>query len=206
MQFSNLIFLESFDILSETVRKKAQETSLCSDSSFEIWSSGEYLNCAGNALATLAVLPLVCPSTCNYFLIQALRDHIARMAENARFEGDWNTVRRILTEDTSLSIYDTWSFIMENMSPQDWFGNFVPNLVQALKAIRLRRRYFSVLSDTRPVRKPQRKRGYNDKGSRRSPHQVPKWRKRSEKDKEKIVVKEPPAFAWFFILTRRGSD
>lgn len=193
------IFDQTWEVLRNPCGKIAEETSLCSDNPMELWCSGEFLTDANRALAVLAVLPLVCPSTRNYSCLHSLREHIAKMVDNYRHEGKWEIVGRILSTTTSLQVYDSWMIIMENMTPNEWFGNFVPLLVQALKSLRWRKVYQFVTEDPRPVRKPQRKRGYNDKGSQRPPH---KWLPRNAYVRKDILeptkVKEPRSFAWFW--------
>jgi hypothetical protein len=61
----------------------------------------------------------------------------------------------------------TYSFLREFFSPEDIFGNLVPLMKRLVRGIKVR--------EPRPprrVRKPQRKRGYDDKGSLLLPHEV----------------------------------
>lgn len=192
------VFDQTWEVISTPCGKIAEETSLCSDNPQEIWCSGEFLTDANHALALLAVLPLVCPSTRNYSCQQSIREHVARIADNYKLEGNWSIVGRILSTTSGLQVYDCWTIIQETMTTNEWFGNFVPLLVQAFRAVRWRKVYRFVTEDHRPVRKPQRKRGYSDKGSQRPSH---KWIPVNAYAREDILkptkVKEPRSFAWF---------
>lgn len=201
----NETFSEAWDTLAPYVKKFSHETSLCSDNPMELFVSAEFLVTAKDALATLAVLPLATPSTRNFAFMEKIRNHISLMASKYRYEGDWRLVGEILTNTDSLSVYQTWKVILGNMTSHDFFGNFVPRMVAAMKAMRLRRRYTSVVEDTRPVKYPQRVSGYNDKGSRRPDH---KWMPREAYAREELhqmPVKEPRGFAWFGVQKNRGS-
>jgi hypothetical protein len=203
----NKVFLETWDSIGDLSRKIAAEASSCPDSPKELWVSGEFLRTAKDALALLCVMPLCIPSTRNYFLIQNLRNHLARMASNYRLEGDWFLVGQLLKQDTGLQVYVIWKTILASMTPQDWFGNFVPRLRSAIKALRWRTVYSSVVTDNRPVRWPQRKRVYDDKGSWRLSHErIPReaWVTR-ENNFIKVTPKEPASFAWFWLWRIEGS-
>lgn len=190
--------------LRKSVMNFSARTSWCSDIPVELQASGEYLTCPRSCLAVLAVLPLVLPSTRNYFLIDNLRAHIGRMAENYNNEGLWTNVASLLERTTSLDVYSTWTIILNMMSTHDFFGNFLPEMERAIRSLRVRTIHSSVMKDTRPIKKPQRKRGYHDKGSRRDPSQ---WLPRTIPSdlvsiKPKNVIKIPPAFAWFDLYKR----
>lgn len=205
MEF-NETFSNSWKVLGPQVKKYSQETSLCPDLSMEFFVSAEFLKSAKDALAVLAILPLVCPSTRNYFLIESLRNHIGKMASTYQYQGDWAVVREILTTTDSLSVYQSWVHILPRMSEGDFYGNFVPRMVQALKSIKLRRRYISVMEDTRKVKKPQRKRGYSDKGSRRPFHKWLPWNAYAKEELHQTPVKEPRSFQWFGVKQNRRSE
>lgn len=205
MKLSNQEFFRTYDILRSHCEKKAEEASLYPDLPKRIWISDCFVRNANEALAVLAALPLVCPSTRNYDLISDLRQHIAKMASTYRYEGQWKIVAEILSTTDSMVIDPTWNLITENMSKEDWFGNFVPKLVQAIKALRWQKVYHSVVEDTRPYHRPQRKRGYNDKGSSRPNH---KWLPRyayAREDSFYLTVKEPLPFRWYHSYRKRRS-
>jgi hypothetical protein len=165
-----------------------------------LWVKGEYLRNARQAVAVLLVLPLVLPGTRSYYLISDLRDHIQRMAENHSGEGGWNVVREILQQSTSLDIYSSWNIVLKNSSSEDWFGNWIPELLRAKRSLKVQTVYQSVSDDTRPFRRPQRKRGYDDKGSLLDNSLKGRNLPLPAKEKLKIQVKIPRGFAWFSCL------
>lgn len=198
-------FNRSWEILGPDVRNFSARTSSSPDLELEFRCSQEFLVTARDALAVLAVLPLVSKGTRSYFQIESIRNHIATMACQYRYQGDWEVVGSLLQHSNSLQVYDTWKVIMSTMNAYDWFGNFLPHLKRAVKALTLVPRYISVVEDTRVVKEPQRKRGYDDKGSRKSSH---KWTPGPPLKREKELkkpVKEPPSFAWFGVQRGRGS-
>jgi hypothetical protein len=204
--YFNKVFLETWGFIGDLSKKIAAEASSCPDSPNELWVSSEFLRTADDALALMCVMPLCIPSTRNYFLIQHLRDHLAGMATNYRLEGHWSLVGELLQQDTGLQCHVIWKAILSKMNPQDWFGNFVPRLVSAIKALRWRQMYHSVVSDNRPVRRPLRKRGYDDKGSWRPLHERrPRETWVREDNLVKVTAKEPPSYAWFWLWRTRGS-
>jgi hypothetical protein len=202
----NKVFLETWDSIGDLSRKIAAEASSCPDSPKELWVSDEFLRTAKDALALLCVMPLCIPSTRNYFLIQNLRSHLARMASNYRLEGNWFLVKQLLEQDTGLQVYGNWKTVLANMTSQDWFGNFVPRLWRAIKALRWRTVYSSVVTDNRPVRRPRRKRGYDDKGSWRLSHErKPRESWVREDNLIKVTPREPASHAWFWLWRVEGS-
>jgi hypothetical protein len=128
------------------------------------------------------------------------------MASNYRLEGNWILVKQLLEQDTGLQVYDNWKTVLANMTHQDWFGNFVPRLRRAIKALRWRTVYSSVVTENRPVRWPLRKRGYDDKGSWRLSHErTPRESWVREDNLIKVTPREPAPFAWFWLWRIKGS-
>lgn len=205
MQFLD-VFNPTWDLLMEESRGELNSlrSSLQSDPFPEVWVSGEFLHSAQDALAVLAVLPFAFESR-NYFQIQEFRDHLGRMTQNYNFQGDWEFVGEILQTTDSTEVYSTWEILFKRFNEHDWFGNFVPRLISAMKALRIRTKYHSVVEDLRPVRKPKRRRGYNDKGSKRSSHQwLPQEYPELERKKPRIDIKEPKPLFWFWRY-QKGS-
>lgn len=197
-------FNSAWKLIEADVRKFSHETSSCPDIPRRIWFSGEYLKGAREALAFLSILPLVNPSTRNYFQIEAVRNHIGRMASNHRHEGKWKIVAEVLQSTSSLSVYETWKIILSYMNPQDFFGNFVPEMRRALRSVLWKQEYFSVTEDTRPVRIPQRKRGYDDKGSRRPSHHQFDYFSFAREELPETIIRTPDPFAWFWDYEQRN--
>lgn len=93
-------------------------------------------------------------------------EHIAQLAYRYRYAGEWHRVQGFLES------YDTPEvFITEYLSGKsldDFFGNF---LRMCDRYIRYHRRSYRDIQQKGPVRRPNRKRGYSDKGTLRPNHQ-----------------------------------
>jgi len=208
MEFNNQIFNQTWFNekynLSQAVlyRRGSLERSSYSDSPKEYWYSSAFRLDAKRSIALLAVLPLFAGGR-KYDQIDSLRLKIAKMASNYRLEGDWKLVGEILQRTVSLDIHSTWSIIAKTMTTNVWFGNFLPLMLEAVKALRLRTIYSSVTTDKRKVQYPKRKRGYDDKGSMTPSH---KWLPKQgnlltqEREKVEIVPKIPPRYAWWWRM------
>jgi hypothetical protein len=195
----NKVFTESWKFLSST-NFFAELTSSSPDIPQRFWVKDSYLRNAREAIAVLLVLPLVLPGSRSYFLISDLRDHIKKMAENYRSEGEWEIVREILQSSTSLDIYSSWTIRLNRVSTEDWFGNWIPELRRAKRSLKVQQCYSSVSTDTRPYLEPRRKRGYDDKGSLLDNSLKGRNQPRPERAKPKILAKIPRGFAWFLCL------
>lgn len=168
-------FLSTFNQSWETLGKEylvnqnSRVTSPSPDSPVQLWIDESYLRSPEDALAVLAVIPIFANSR-NYFRLERLREHIGQMAYNYRYEGRWKIVGEILSTTTSLSFREVWSQILVLFNENDWYGNFLKRMRIRMRKLRYVKVYSSVISDNRPVRKPQRKRGYDDKGTWRPIH------------------------------------
>lgn len=94
-------------------------------------------------------------------------DHLAKMAYNYKYEGHWRTVQEILELSTMMP-YQITEVLLRKMSPEDYFGNFVPLVKRVTKRIRFVKVY---QNNRNRVKRTQRKRGYDDKGTLRLSHQ-----------------------------------
>jgi hypothetical protein len=82
------------------------------------------------------------------------------------------------------------------------FGWILPRAINFLtKRLIAKRVYYSVATDSRPVSKPQRKRGYTDKGYRRPSHMwLPRFiheTRVAKKEDKRSDVRTPPDYQWF---------
>lgn len=195
MNFS-VVFESFWESHGNRVKQFSDETSPCPDLPMELWVKAEYLSSARDAMCLLLLIPLVVPSTRNYALLESLRGHMAKMCSNYGSQGNWKVVQAVLEQTDSCSVYQSWSIILDHMSPEDFFGNIVPRMMRLLKVLRYRPLYSSVVGDTRFVRKPQRKRGYDDKGSLSLIH---RWLPRVSLEDHKNIVQPycPQPFAWW---------
>lgn len=200
-------FNHTWEIISMEVHGELNSlrTSLQSDIPTEVSLSGEVLRNSYDALSVLLVLPFLGGSR-NYFQIQRIRDTLGKMAHNYSYQGNWNVVGEILEQTDSLDIRSTWIIIFKNINENDWYGNYVPRILRAIKGLKVTKVYSFVSEDTRPVKQPQRKRGYNDKGSQRLSHQwLPsEYQPVGVKISQKLI-KEPISLFWFWRYLRRGS-
>lgn len=89
------------------------------------------------------------------------RERAHKIAQKYKYEGQWLKVKEILDlQTTAPGKILQWYFT--NHNPEDWFGD---NLRRIIKIIRLAKSYNPYLETKGKVKYPQRKRGYNDKGS-----------------------------------------
>jgi len=121
---------------------------------------------ARDALGVLLILPHFASGR-KYYRAERIIREIGQKARRAQYQGDWMIIKEILEKSNFQSWIETWRIIMPNFSSEDWFGNIVPLLKASFRKIKYVSDYVSVEEDTRPVNRPQRKRGYTDKGSRR---------------------------------------
>lgn len=91
----------------------------------------------------------------------------ALRAFNNRYSGNWKVVQELL-ETTISGPAELVRELSKYFSPEDIFGNLIPNAIRFFNFIQIKN-----LSDpsTGKVRKPQFRRGYKDKGSRRLAHE-----------------------------------
>lgn len=101
-----------------------------------------------------------------YWMTDTLYRKMSERAYVANYEGEWSIVQNFLEQypQTPQQFYDLWLLYK---SPEEFFGN--------LKKRAKRLSYGCHLKPNNPqgrrVRKPQRVRGYRDKGTLRLPHQ-----------------------------------
>lgn len=93
---------------------------------------------------------------------------IAQKAFAARYSGKWRQVQEILELENPTPL-DVISHLLHHCSTDDLFGNLVPRAKSIWTMLKIRD---SVVPDRRPVLRPQFRRGYRDKGSRRLPHEL----------------------------------
>lgn len=151
------------NIMSKTRSEKiAEYTSPCPDLPIKFHISVES---AKEAMASLLIMATIIPERAGlpkmYFT-----DHLARMCYNYNYEGEWAKVQEIL-ELRTLSPYNIVKLISGWMSAEDFYGNFVPLCSKLARTARIVRISYS---NNRKVKKPQRKRGYDDKGTLRLSH------------------------------------
>lgn len=191
------IFESTWKNLSSQVLKFAEETSSCSDIPTHYWTRGDGIRNAREALATLVALDIVTPGVRSYHKVEPLRQHIAKMCANANEQGEWKIVKSYLLTVKPFVIYESITFILQNMSEQDYFGNFLKLVKQMIRTIKVKKTYSSVTEDKRPVTKKVWKRGYDDKGSLRPEHQKGRIYRIPQEEVVEIIPREPRSHQWY---------
>lgn len=126
------------------------------------WRIGGLKNLSAKEALGLALIVPFIPSEFKFLLRVELQD----LAYHKRYEGDWIVVQK-LSEAESVDLV-LWKFlILEERNPREIFGNLLPQALERLSRIELYDPNYH-----RRINKPQRKRGYNDHGSRKDSH---KW-------------------------------
>jgi hypothetical protein len=94
---------------------------------------------------------------------------IAQQAYKFEYQDDWQIVQRFLEQrfDSPSDFESNWVRLAER-SLEEFYGNL---LYRASKLEKIIKYIDMSKAPQRPVRRPQRKRGYADKGSRRLPHE-----------------------------------
>jgi hypothetical protein len=169
------------ETFGDLCKKFSQETSLQSDPSdpVELWLSDfSILKKPEGCLATLLALVYTRAGNSCAERYEKILNHIYHVALNHRFQGKWSQVGEVLQQDLfTRGIHGILSLVIKNMTSNDFFGNFLYKVYQAVKLLKLRRmlvpyREYEGRERFRGLRHKIRRRGYNDKGSRRPDH---KW-------------------------------
>jgi hypothetical protein len=109
-------------------------------------------------------LVILFPEEIHYWETEKIYKTLQQKAFQANYQGKWELVQEILEQEQPnlQEIYEKWQTRGGTFrSFQNLFGE-----------VHLKRDiYVSVVNDNRRVKYPQRKRGYDDKGSRRLPHE-----------------------------------
>lgn len=93
-------------------------------------------------------------------------EHIAQLAYRYRYSGGWRTVQDFLESyDTPARFVEMY---LQHRSFDEFFGNFLPSCD---RYIRWHHKSFKGETQKGPVLRPQRRRGYNDKGTLRPYYQ-----------------------------------
>lgn len=113
----------------------------------------------------LCVLYLMSHLESHYWKTDEIHRAMAQKAYVSNYQGDWKLVQEIL-EQYPKTPKEFYYIFLKSKSPEEFFGNLVP---------RSRRLSYGIDNKKRdphgPVLRPQRHRGYRDKGTLRPPHQ-----------------------------------
>jgi hypothetical protein len=97
----------------------------------------------------------------NQMMIEHFLEKSARAAYYNNYEGKWIVVRDIL-QTKHFNFHRTLNVLTEYFTPEEFYGNLVPLIRRMGKSVRFRPWHQRSVA---PVKWPQRKRGYTDKGS-----------------------------------------
>ena len=92
---------------------------------------------------------------------------IAYRAYSNNYNGQWRIVQELLEAELQ-STEQFLEIFLKYKSKEEYYGNLLHNIKKYEKYFLLK---VTQGTDNRPVKRPQRKRGYADKGSRRLPHE-----------------------------------
>lgn len=90
---------------------------------------------------------------------EALYERISKIAHKYKYEGEWAQVEKHLR--LPLTPYLHLSLFLQDRTLNDFYGNDFKLLKRALRSFKV---YNPYLPSSAKVKKPQRKRGYDDKG------------------------------------------
>lgn len=132
-------------------------------------------------------------------------EKISREGQRYNWEGTWKIVKEIISNNI-LVPYTVIDVILRHYSTHTLFGNIIPLARRLMNSLRIYNPYEAPKSKPR---KTQRKRGYDDKGSLRPPHQ---WQERHffegpNPEKETIEISYVPHSAgWLGNLYSRRNQ
>ena len=126
-------------------------------------------NSAYEAILDIVAMEFVLPGTRWRYPTYEQRERYARLVRQHRREGHWKIVEVLIQQPQGYYYYV--DVLNKNFSPEDIFGNIIPALRRKIASVRCESRKARELRlSRRPVKKPVRRRGYNDKGSLRPSH------------------------------------
>jgi hypothetical protein len=95
------------------------------------------------------------------------KEKLANTAYKNNYQGKWELLQELL-EQSPHYLGIIAKTVTSNFSSEDIYGNLIPLMKKMCKLMKLRRKRNKRIR----IRKPQRKRGYNDKGSCRFSHEI----------------------------------
>lgn len=198
--FDLLVSLEqTLKILtSESQCNKAEHPALYSD--ILMWKfPQEVFNSANMVINAAVVLPFLGLNSDNQ---ERLRNQISKVARSKNYEGKWNLVERLVRIEPYLPS-KVLELILEEIGPNAFFGNNIKSMRKIYHNMVIINPYEP---DQRPVKKPQRKRGYNDKGHLPLKHMTPKGRMiKSSTQEDYKEINEAPRFYSFTDVGDRSN-
>jgi hypothetical protein len=176
--------------------KIAEITSSCPDSSVRFSCKTPY-----EYLSTLILLRLALPGRTEYQYYKWAQE-VANVCYKNNYQGKWKLVQEFLELEYN---YPAGLFeeLTKNFNLHDIYGNFIPTLSRVSRTVKIR----TGQSRKRKVKRSQRKRGYDDKGTLRLQHErhsAWNWTgPNPERDDKRDNVTAPKRRVFW---TKKGSD
>lgn len=122
------------------------------------------IHAVGTGWDALCLIYLLSHISHLYWITDDITRKIAQKAYSSNYEGEWEIVQQMLELDpkTPRQFYEQF---LQDRSPEEFFGNLKRRARRLIRIIKFKKR-----DPHGPVRVPQRKRGYNDKGTYVPPH------------------------------------
>lgn len=174
------VFADTLGALTEMEKSsKAEISALYSDLTDWNFPAGVF-DSARRCVASAVLLPFLGYSAINE---TKLRNQLAKISYSHNFEGDWKLVDELVRQDpyTPAKVLE---YYLSQVGPHSYFGNTLP-LMKIIKR-NMQPKYLYQKS-TAPVRYPERKRGYNDKGHLPARHISIKGKVQKESVKQPFV-------------------
>jgi hypothetical protein len=163
MEFSAEIFGKVLTELSPKSERRFDAECASSYSDLSAWRfHPDALRSSRNCKAAVVVISLL---GLNPIQEEDLRKKILTIADKKRYQGKWSEVRDLVLTSPFVP-YNVLAEFVKNLSPQDFFGNEIKRLKRIIRSLRVSNPYEP---SKRPVKYPERKRGYDDKGTLRDP-------------------------------------
>ena len=151
------VFGQTLSILSRECRQSAAENTSSFSDILEWWIPPEFFLKARDCRLLLVAISFI---GMNEVSSGTIYQRIAKIAHRARYEGEWQFVANQL-QIAPTPAYQLECFLSDR-SLNDFFGNDIHRLKKMIRRITV---YNPYLSRRTRVNRPQRKRGYDDKGS-----------------------------------------
>lgn len=156
MILSQTKFFEIYRIFAKALEKSAADNTSSYSALLLMKLHPETLKTAVGCKLGLIALSLIGTNSQNDLII---REQIQKISSRRNYEGEWNTVRELLlTENKPFAMLSEY---LKNRSEDDFFGNDLKLLKRIGKSVKF---YNPYLPSKAPVKRSQKKRGYDDKG------------------------------------------
>lgn len=147
--------------LYEAQNKVAEYTSLYSDTKLRICYTTAY-----EAIVAYLIAVYVGSSSREEYVLYKFTEEMASRCYKNNYQGKWELVQDFI-ELQPHTLYNILEFLEDHFSYCDLYGNILPLVEKLAKSLKVGRQR----PNNGRVKKPQRRRGYNDKGTLRLNHE-----------------------------------